>query len=704
MNLIDYTDKYLSIGTSIIPIREKGKEAAIPWKKYQDQAPKPDEANKWFSNSHLYNVGMVMGKVSKVFCVDIDGENGIQALSDAGIDLDEEPTWLQKSNRGHHYFFQYPEDGIPNKVFEGGEIRSDGTYIVVAPSVHPSGTKYEWKVSPFDLAPAYPNEALIQFAKQNDNKTKLTQAPKAEGQIFEGSRNNTLTSIAGTNRRRGLGYDEILALLIVTNQKRCVSPLPNSDIKKISRSVCKYEPDDPQLDHFGFKANTGLNKLNRSDAGNAEAIALLFGQKIRYNHTSGRWLIFNGNIWEVDEKNEIKQFAVQAVRERLRASADINDTQKRERAANHALASENNNRLNAALDIAKGLTPIAATKNDFDNDPFFIGTENGVLNLTNGELYTGTPEHMISKSLNTSFDSSARCDRWEKFVEEIMDDDPTLVNFLQMASGYTLTGDVKEQVLFFLHGFGANGKSTFLEVISYLLGDYSKSINFHTLESSINNSNKMTNDVAELAGKRLVIANEVKEHSALNEARIKSLTGGDTITARHLYKDEFSFDPSFKIWLSANHKPKVDDNSYAFWRRIRLVPFEKSFKGDQCDKGLKNKLLDELPGILNWMIDGCVFWQKEGLTNPEKIQNATTEYQNESDIVFMFLKDRTIRKEGATVLSQSLFETFINWTKETGEKEMKRNMFGRKLSGLGIESKPDTITRRATYLDLGLIE
>ena len=311
---------------------------------------------------------------------------------------------------------------------------------------------------------------------------------------------------------------------------------------------------------------------------------------------------------------------------------------------------------------------------------------------------------MISLSTKIWYDPQARAPRWEQFLSEIFIGDGKLIDYIGRCIGYSLTGLTNEQVIFLLYGIGANGKSVILNIIRALMGDYGANTSFQTFLASKYDGSKIPNDVAALVSKRLVTASEIKESGRLNEERIKSMTGGDPITARFLHQNWFTYVPTYKVWLSVNHKPKVSDTTYSFWRRIRLIPFEAIFVKDKDDKKLTEKLVNELPGILNWAVAGCLRWQKVGLEPPEKVVNATQQYQSEMNIIRQFLDENTISKEGASVAFSLLFENYCKWCEETNEKPMSSNMFGRKMTELGFKKDRIGAERQLCYIGIGLID
>jgi putative DNA primase/helicase len=262
--------------------------------------------------------------------------------------------------------------------------------------------------------------------------------------------------------------------------------------------------------------------------------------------------------------------------------------------------------------------------------------------------------------------------------------DADVIAFIQRAIGYCLSGAVTEQCLFLCYGQGENGKSTFLEVIRDVLGSYAYNLPFSAFELAARSA--ISNDMAGLVSKRFVTAVETNENVRLNEGRVKALTGGDRCTARFLYREYFSFDPTAKLWLAFNHKPQVSDDSHGFWRRVRLIPFLAiaQFSGSDCDKDLVAKLKTEASGILAWAIKGCLLWQQEGLGLPRSIDVATRDYREESDPLAEFLDERCVIRADAFVESGILRRDYDDWARENGEKPLDHRALSSRLRARGF--------------------
>jgi putative DNA primase/helicase len=267
------------------------------------------------------------------------------------------------------------------------------------------------------------------------------------------------------------------------------------------------------------------------------------------------------------------------------------------------------------------------------------------------------------------YDPDAKCPLFDQTVNEIFLGDRDLITYVDRFLGYSLSGDCREEALVVCWGEGANGKGTLMNTVGWLLGDYADDLPFSAFE--LQNRAGIPNDIAKLVGKRFVTASETGETQRLNEARIKALTGRDPITARFLHREFFTFQPEAKFWLATNHRPEVRDDSEGFWRRIHLVPFEASFIGRE-DRSLKDRLRDELPGILARCVRGCLAWQRDGLNPPEKVRAATADYRQQSAPLAPFVEDCCELDPQARVGMGELFSRYRDWA---GEKRMGRHEF-----------------------------
>lgn len=312
-----------------------------------------------------------------------------------------------------------------------------------------------------------------------------------------------------------------------------------------------------------------------------------------------------------------------------------------------------------------------------------LNTPGGVINLTTGEIKPHKPEFYLTKITKCEQADDVNAPLWAEFLRTIFKNDLDLIRYIQKAIGYTLTGSTVEECVFFLYGTGRNGKSTFLEIIREIFGDYAANIQPETIMVKPNASSAINSDIARLKGARLVTSVEPNEGVRLNEGLLKQLTGQDIITARKLYGEEFEFKPEFKLWMATNHKPIIRGTDTGIWRRIHLIPFTATIPPEKVDKDLRHKLQGELPQIFRWALDGCMLWQREGLDMPRAVLDSVKEYRREMDVISAFIDDKCELK-GATQ-SSVLYAAYSSWAEGNNEYKMSMTKFSLELQKRNFE-------------------
>ena len=441
----------------------------------------------------------------------------------------------------------------------------------------------------------------------------------------------------------------------------------------------------------------------RTDFGNAERLAYHAGQDLRYCHDWARWLVWTGQRWEMDRAGLVKRRAKEAVRRIYAEAANLADEEARKEVAKWAMRSEAKPRVDAMIDLVQSERGIPALSDELDSNPWLLNCANGALDLRTGELKRHRRADLCTKITAVSYDPDARCPTWLAFLATIMGGNQDLIGFLQRAIGYSLTGDVSEQVLFFAYGTGANGKSTFAETVTAVMGDYAQKAPRGMLTMRPNGAEGIPNDIARLPGARFVISNEVDEGRRLAEAQVKDLTGGDTLTARFMRGEFFEFKPSHKLWVYGNHKPVIRGTDEGIWRRIRLIPFEVTIPGDKQDHRLPAKLRAELPGILAWAVEGCLEWQRAGLGTPQKVLAATAAYRAEMDVLADFLADMCLLAPNAEVSKAALFDAYQVWCEANRERPLGKIHFGKRLKERGIADHELGREKVRAWLGVGLL-
>jgi putative DNA primase/helicase len=402
---------------------------------------------------------------------------------------------------------------------------------------------------------------------------------------------------------------------------------------------------------------------NCTELGNAKRLVQRYGARLHYCFPWKKWFVWDGRRWQVDQHGIALSWAKDTVESIYADSAHEADARRKELRA-WALKSETDTAYEHMLSIARSEPGLPVIPDDFDTDPMLLTTTSGTLNLTTGELLPHSPAHLITKLAPVAVDPAATCPVWDRFLFRIMDGNTSMIDYLQRAAGYSLTGLTGEECLFLLHGSGRNGKSKFLETLGLLLGDYGQPTEFSTFLHK--RSEAVRNDIAALRGARFVTASETKESKQLDESVLKSLTGGDRITARFLYAEFFTFTPLFKLWLSTNHLPQINADDLAVWERLHLIPFPVYIPEDERDPALLDKFRGELSGILNWALAGCEAWRESRLRRPQLVIDATAAYRKDVDTVGAFLSECTLPSPGARLPSASLYRAYAAWAKDNG--------------------------------------
>ncbi len=666
------------LGFCVIPTRgPRGRDADMSkkptlkaWKPYQQNRPSEEQIRRW----SWPGIGVVCGAVSGGLVVlDVDGKEGEASVKGRHMPI----TVTARTPNGTHCYYHVNGDcpGPAVGLLPGVDLRGEGSYVVAPPSQRPAGEQYTWfdGLSPDDVQLA-PMPGWLHLL------CEIKDAPQwvkdVAGGVEEGRRDDTATRLAGYLLGPG-GKDapQALKLLLAWNRSNR-PPLPDRDVRKCLKSIAR-------------KDRAQITEAHLTDTGNAERLIAQEGKNIRYCYPWAKWLVWTGRIWQVDAEAQVLQLAKRTVGRMYSEAAKL-DGDKRSELADHALRSESAHRRRAMVFLAQSEPGVACDHTAFDTDPWLLNCRNGTLDLRNGNLRHHHCEDYITRLAPVEFDAAARCPKWIKFLDGVFDGNRQLVQFVQRAAGYSLTGDVSEDSLFFLHGTGANGKTTLFLTLQELLGPYAIEVSPGLLLTHRYETHPT--GLADLFAIRLAVSVEVGEGRRFDEERLKQITGGDRIRARRMREDFGEFPATHKIWLAANEKPKVTGQDYAIWRRIKLIPFNVKFtdpgeRGPDKDLSLRKTLFrDERPGILTWALEGCLSWQADGLAAPAEVQNATAQYKTEEDVVQQFIEAECVVSPEAKENPTDLFKAYERWRKETGAVKLSSTTFGRRLTDKGFES------------------
>lgn len=704
VNPLRYALAYAEAGFPVFPCREDGDRAKAPYtgSGFKEATTNSDQIKQWWAKWPHALIGVPMGAASGLWCLDIDrpkkqgdkdGLDSLQALLDKHGALPNTASQTSASG-GKHYFFEYDQkctfSNRAGTIAPKIDIRGQGGYVIIAPSVIPNVGKYTAgkpiKEYIADLKnPAEAPEWLVELA-QGRKEAPQAQKTKAQPQknggtpyglkalaeevdsietACEGERNDTLNTVGfrigqliGSGQlERQHAFDELIAATAHWGEAR-----KSADTLGRALDAGALEPRYPEQQNADGKADLTEDLL-------ALAFTGRYGDKFSFCHDTGAWYCWNGQCWQKDKT----RMPLHAMRELCR---EMNQQHK---AIFGKMVTAS-----GALKFAACDPKMAVTADGWDTDPMLIGTPGGVVDLRTGILAQGDPAQRITKLAGFTPSDKADCPMWLRFLEEATDGDKGLQRFMQQMAGYCLTGQTREHALFFIYGPGGNGKSVFLNILTALLAEYATTSAMTTFTAS--NSDQHPTDLAMLKGARLVSVSETEDGRAWAESRIKQLTGGDKITARFMRQDFFEFTPQFKLVIVGNHQPILRNVDAAARRRFNIVPFVHT--PINPDSELESKLKAELPGIMRWAIDGCLDWQANGLVRPEVVLAATDEYFESQDLFGRWFEEQCDTSDKkAWAATKDLYASWAAYSRRSGEEPGDVRRFGPMIARRGLLPK-----------------
>lgn len=814
MTLADWAELYADRHRwAVFPLQPRGK---VPATEHgcKDASADPGMVREMWEGRPGCNIGLATGPVSGVFVFDVDGkapppekEGGPE-----GVAGPEALAWLEArwgalpptrraltSGGGWHLYFRWPAGRVIKnrariRVQDGRraglDVRGDGGYVVLPPSVHPSGELYRWADGPRDIAEA-PGWLLDLLDPPKSERMAgpivgpvdvsdryvaavLRRAAEAIAGAGEGARHDAIfREAAAVGELVGggvVGRAEAEAVLVGAamaagkserearrtvadglakgeqsprrpeqreyrpERRRTEGPMvetppwdePIPGERWADDEPAQWAGGDPDTEEHppevadeeaarvlaevfaeatsDREAPTPEEPERCTDLGNARVLVRLSGRDFRWCAAmpGTGWMRWDGARWQVDDLHAVDRAAQrvpewwreEGERQTTRAEAMKveagDDPEAQERAAQAAkaarkvlgwaTASEAATRLSAAVKLAATHRDVATAHAAWDARPELLCTPEATYNLATMRRYAPRRGDLLTRRTSVSADASG-CPTWESFVLRIMGDDPILAMFLQRCLGYSLVGN-PDQLFFIAYGAsGANGKSTLINVMRDILGDYLVTTRVETfLERP---AGGIPNDLAALAGARVVTCSEPKEGAELDVGLIKLVTGGDPVSARFLNREFFSFVPNFALWYVANHKPRISDAGYAAWRRVMLIPFEVTIPETERDSKLGQKLRAEAPGILRWMLDGLKGYRMHGLNPPQSIRQANAAYREESDLLGAFIEECLESEMGTTTATGDLYAVYRDWCADQGLRPVTQIVLGRKLGDRG---------------------
>jgi putative DNA primase/helicase len=695
-------------GWAVTPLH--GTEAYLPgWPKRPP--PTRDDVVAWATAG---NVGIRTGRVSGVLIVDVDVHRG-------GVI----PAWAEAAPRvrtgrgGAHCYFAWPAEPVPNskdRVAPGVEMLGDGKQAVYAGSVHPeTGAIYEWEVEPGAELPPFPEDVAATLRAAKAPKVErpplrvlpsehpgLTAYGRRAIQLElrrvreapEGRRNDELNIAAFNLGQLHAGgeipevQDDLLAAALevglpTTEAEKTIRSGWGAGVKEPRKAPPRAPRPGPPTGRRPAKGGVVAEPgVLCTDLGNARRLVRLHGQDLRFTGAMG-WLVWDGRRWRRDETGEAERRAkdtVRAIWDEIRGEDPDDD----ERVTKWAVKSQGAARIEAMLKLARSEPELSTRDEEFDRDAWLLNVLNGTIDLRTGELRPHRREDLLTKLVPVAYDPAATAPRWLAFLEQVQPD-PDARGFLARYAGYCLTGEMGEQVFAVHHGGGSNGKGVYSDTLLAVFGDYASVTPYATFVQR--RPDAPTNDLAALRGARLVVASEPNEGMRLDEGAVKSITGEDPVSARFHYREFFTYRPTCKLILTGNHRPRIRGTDHAMWRRVLLVPWPVTVT--KPDKDLRRRLREELPGILRWIVEGCLAWQRDGLRPPAVVRAAVDEYREAEDHVGRFIADRCALGSDLVVSAKDLRASYELWVESEGEEAFSAKALGARLTDRGIRAVKD---------------
>jgi len=643
----------------------------------------PGRIRAWWGQCQDANIGLATGGRANAVVLDVDpGNGGDESLRRLELEHGALPgtRTARTGNGGRHIWFQHPGGQVKNSVGALGpglDIRGDGGYVVVPPSSLGPGRDYEW-LTPDDAEPLAAPGWLADMVAAGGNDRGPVDVASALAGVPEGQRDIAVFRLACRLRR---DLDRATATELVLRAARACDPPFDEGValEKVERVYREYP-----------------REYHHTDKGTAELMADVIGQDVRWCGEERAWYIWNGRWWERDWTERIYGLAkgvVQLMNTRARA---VTDEDNRRAAVKYALECESQYRLTQVVQSLKSEPGIGIRVREFNRPEWLLPLANGTLDLRTRELGPHQRDHYFTRCVDhLHYDPAAGYEEWAAAVAQYSGGDGAVADYLQRVAGYFLTGSNSEKAFFISHGPSNSGKSVYAWTLARLLGPFSMAIEAASLALRTKSGADHSEDIAQMEGKRFVYAAEGSRGFRLNEGFIKKVTGDDTIRARGLHENSREFKVQAKVWYATNDKPIIADNDSAIWNRVKLIPFLNVFPTHDAEgrrlpgrAAVQARLEAQLPGILNWALDGLQRYLAEGLTEPAVVNRAVAEYRDEMNTIGQFLEENYVRSVTHFVPAARLVEKYNSWCKANNVFPLGRANLNAALEKQGL--RPDT--------------
>lgn len=716
---------YAESGLSIFPVEARGKVPLV--RGWQNKAT-TDAARvrTWWTKWPQANIGLHVGKAG-LAVVDGDPRNGGDESMGTLI-AEHGRGWLsgikvRTGGGGWHFYYAVPEEGadIPATLARGIDLKRGNGYVLIPPSIHPNGTPYAFERGglidgELDFAPALPrwcygprSSSVIASEPDDWATTARTTDPEVPEQV-----NRVRDALAHISADCGRDDWRNVGFALLSTHWTCAEALFREWSKTAEerfseegfRNVVESAKDKPNGitlgSLFAMAAANGWEdsrKAGRSvetygDISNGRRFAERFRGRLLYCHGNGAWYRWDAQRWARCENGEAIAAAKRVAEECFdeasgalrRESSDWAKRNFSQALAVHRSVARHESMLKSASS-EPGMS--IANPGLFDADPWKLAVRNGVLNLKTGTLSEALPDMLISRQAGTHYDFQGECPRWLRFIAEVCNGDGDMAAFLQRVCGYALTGSVMEELLFFLFGIGSNGKSVFANVVAAAFGDYAVTVRAALLaRDSRGTGSDAEREKARLPGARLALVNETGQADMWDDQRVKEITSRERISARYLHQESFDFMPTHKLFVRGNHQPGAMDTGDGFWRRMVLIGFTRQFSESERVPDLDSRIIEtELPGVLAWMVKGCIAWQREGLKVPAGMRDAVEAYRRDTDLLGEWLRLNCVNSPHAETPVRDLFHSYERFLREGNIKAPSRSTFGRQLVSRGHKKR-----------------
>ena len=708
--------EYKRRGWNPLPLRPGEKRpTGSEWQRTQIA---DDQIEQRFQNM---NVGVALGSQSgNLYDADLDHELVVKLYPRFARGLETPAIFGRPGKPLSHWIYQAPAAeqvrrisfvDVDNTML--AEIRGDGHQTMFPPSIHPSGDPIAW-IDP-DALPLHASIQKVAHALGWCSGAVML----IRGWDSWDDQHHILTgALAGGFARSGIGVN------LAENFVRCVSLYagdhePDDRVRMVRDTYAQFEqdPDAPVTGFPTLREIIGVDRVTRltrwlqlkkpqddnrptlTDDGNALRFVETHGDQIRYVHEHKKWYVWDGSRWSNDSQENIVALAREIPRTLLRTAADEIDDELRKKLTSWATNSHSITRITAMHTLARSDDRVKIPSDLLDADPWSFNVQNGTINLRTGGIAPHEKNDLITNLVPITFNPRAVSPLWHDYLKLVFRDDAELIEFVQRCVGYSMTGLTNEQVFFILHGPQGTGKTTFIETLRKIFGDYARNADPSTFMQK-QKTGRANPEIARLQTARFVTSSETEENERLAAGLVKRLSGSTRITASHLYAEDFEYEPVMKLWIDTNHKPRIAAHDDAVWARLILIPFDVIIRHTSQDiKGFRDILATELPGILRWAVEGCLKWQQDGLARPNKIDEAAQEYRNDSDTIQQFIDDECIVDPRAVCGIQELHVAYKRWCEDAGIRNLNRTAFNQRMQEHGF-LKDDHDTSRPKWIGI----